>query len=153
MKYLENIKAIRKAKGLTQQEMSDKIGMAKNNYGKVENGQIELTVSRLYQIADILEVSVIALLGESTEDSNVIAELKETNAHLTKKVEEIEENYNRTKEMFDAVWPFAKIFLKFFENVNPKTFIENPDRATLMEELEKKGFDFKDDSLKGLKIP
>ena len=71
---LERIKVLRKAKGITQLDMSDKIGMAKNNYGKVENGHIELTVNRLYEIAEILGVSAISLLSDTATSIETINE-------------------------------------------------------------------------------
>ncbi len=109
MKYLENIKSIRKAKGLTQQEMSEGIGMAKNNYGKVENGQIELTVSRLYQIADILGVSIVTLLGEHVGDAQQVAELEKENAVLKADLE-------RAKKTLDILLPMAEnTFDSFFK--------------------------------------
>ncbi len=43
--------------------MSEMIGTAKNNCGKLENGHIELTAKRLFEIAEILETDVFILLG------------------------------------------------------------------------------------------
>jgi len=129
MKYLENIKSIRKAKGLTQQEMSEGIGMAKNNYGKVENGQIELTVSRLYQIADLLGVSIVTLLGEHVGDAQQVEELEKENAVLKADLE-------RAKKTLDILLPMAentfgtisKAFSAFQEAKNaPPTSIEESD--------------------------
>ncbi len=152
MNYLENIKTIRKTKGLTQVDMSDRLGLTKNNYGKVENGQVELTVSRLYQIADILGVSVNTLLEENTGDGKKLAELEETNSVLLEKYKELETDLSRTKEMFDAIWPFAKEILTIFKNVNWKSVAENKDKETLLKTLKEKGFEIKDDSLSGLKL-
>lgn len=115
MKHLENIRAIRKEKGITQLEMSEKLGMAKNNYGKVENGQTEMAVSRLYQIADILGVNIIKLLGENVGDAQKIAELEKINEEIGKKNKDLQADLDRTKEMFDAVWPFAKTVLDIFK--------------------------------------
>ncbi len=113
MKYLENIKSIRKAKGLTQQEMSEGIGMAKNNYGKVENGQIELTVGRLYQIADILGVSIVTLLGEHVGDAQQVAELEKENAVLKADLDRAKKTLDillpMVENTFDSLYKAAKV--------------------------------------------
>lgn len=76
MKVLEKIKESRKRKLLSQDDMSDRLGMSQNNYGKIERGDTELTVSRLIQIAKAIEVPVFELVGE---DVNGIIELIKQN--------------------------------------------------------------------------
>jgi transcriptional regulator with XRE-family HTH domain len=73
---LERIRQFRKAKGVTQLEMSEKIGMAKNNYGKLENGHIELSVKRLLDISEILGVSVFSILGHESGKEEKIGQLE-----------------------------------------------------------------------------
>lgn len=138
MNYLENIKAVRKSKGLTQVDMSEHLGLTKNNYGKVENGQVELTINRLYQIADILGVSVVSLLGESTGDTNSLEELKSANAKLETESKALKKDLERTKEMFDAVWPLAEPILKALRNIDPET-LKDRGREAIMEEFKQKG--------------
>ncbi|MCA0231895.1 MAG: helix-turn-helix domain-containing protein [Bacteroidetes bacterium] len=138
MKYLENIKATRKAKGLTQQEMSDKIGMAKNNYGKVENGQIELTINRLYQIADILGVSVVSLLGESTGDASTLEELKRDYKKLESENRDLKGELGRAKETIDLILLFKKEISDLVKMVNPET-LKDRGREAIMEEFKQKG--------------
>lgn len=62
MGYIENIKRVRDNKRVSQTDMAEKLGIAQNNYGRIERGLTELTVDRLYKIAEILEVSVADLL-------------------------------------------------------------------------------------------
>ena len=54
MNAIENIQRIRIEKRLSQAEMAERLGIAQNNYGKIERGITELTVQRLYKIAEIL---------------------------------------------------------------------------------------------------
>lgn len=61
--YIKNIKNLRIEKGLSQKEMAESLGFGHSNYNKIENGIIELSVSKLYEIADILEVSILRILG------------------------------------------------------------------------------------------
>ena len=61
--YIQNIKKLRIEKGLSQKEMAERLGFGHSNYNKIENGLIELNVSKLYEIADILEVPILRILG------------------------------------------------------------------------------------------
>lgn len=61
--YLEKIKSLRTEKGISQKEIADKLGFGQSNYNKIENGLTELNVSKLFEIAEILGVSVSTILG------------------------------------------------------------------------------------------
>lgn len=63
MKVLDNIKKFRNLNNYSQEYMADKLNMATVNYGKVERGKTALTVERLYDISNLLNVSVGELLG------------------------------------------------------------------------------------------
>jgi transcriptional regulator with XRE-family HTH domain len=76
MKVLDNIKRIRKERGLSQEYVAGKILIHTINYGKIENGITALTIERLYEIAKILNVSVSELLGEDTQIIKENIELK-----------------------------------------------------------------------------
>ncbi len=56
--YIE-IKTLREARGITQAAMAEKLGVAHNNYGKIERGEIKLSVERLKEIIDIFNISMI----------------------------------------------------------------------------------------------
>ena len=62
--FLINLKRIRTEKGISQKKMADTLGFAQNNYSKIERGLVELTVNRLYEIAEVLEVSILEILGK-----------------------------------------------------------------------------------------
>lgn len=77
MNVIENIQRIRGEKRISQAEMAEKLGIAQNNYGKIERGITELTVERLYKIAEILSSSPSELLGleiTKSEEKNQIKE-------------------------------------------------------------------------------
>lgn len=57
------IKAIRVSKGLTQNEVDEKIGMAQSNYGQLEKGLIQVPIERLEQLSDIFDMSVGNILN------------------------------------------------------------------------------------------
>ncbi|MEO8255373.1 MAG: helix-turn-helix transcriptional regulator [Flavobacterium sp.] len=54
----KNIKKIRELKNLTREFVADELRMSTSGYGKIERGEVDLTVSKLKKIADVLDVSV-----------------------------------------------------------------------------------------------
>lgn len=60
---IDNIKKFRELKNLTRDELADKLEMSLSGYSKLERGEVELTLNKLYRIADILEVSVSQILN------------------------------------------------------------------------------------------
>lgn len=61
------IKDIRQRKNVSQADMADKMSISLVSYSKIERGITELSVTRLYEIAKLLEVPVNELLGEPTQ--------------------------------------------------------------------------------------
>ena len=59
----DKIKALRKAKGLTQEQMSEYCGMSFAGYKGYEAGRSEPTMTNLIKIANTLEVSLDELCG------------------------------------------------------------------------------------------
>ena len=60
---IENIKKFRELKNITREELADRLAMSLSGYSKLERGEVELTVSKLYRISEILEVSVSQILN------------------------------------------------------------------------------------------
>jgi transcriptional regulator with XRE-family HTH domain len=60
---IENIKKFRELKNLTRDELADKLEMSLSGYSKLERGEVEITLTKLYRIADILEISVSQILN------------------------------------------------------------------------------------------
>jgi transcriptional regulator with XRE-family HTH domain len=56
------IRAIREAKGYTQEYMAEMMGICQSTYAHLESGKTKLHVDRLVKIADLLEVDVTALI-------------------------------------------------------------------------------------------
>ena len=55
----DRIRAIRESKKLTQANMAEELGMKNSSgYAKIERGDINTPLNRLFQIADVLEVSI-----------------------------------------------------------------------------------------------
>lgn len=64
-KLYENIRERRKALGMTQQELAEKIGyMDRSMVAKIENGTVDISQSKIVQIAKALETTPSDLMGE-----------------------------------------------------------------------------------------
>jgi transcriptional regulator with XRE-family HTH domain len=87
----DRVKELRTQRGLTQQQMSEKLGMGRANYSHIENDRVTATSEDLEKIADILVTSTDYLLGRSDDPSVVQTEtpadiktwLRAGNADLT----------------------------------------------------------------------
>lgn len=87
----ENIKAIRKSKGLSQEELAIKLNVVRQTISKWEQGLSVPDSEMLISISEVLETPVSTLLGENiseskADDLKVIAEkLEIINLHLSKR--------------------------------------------------------------------
>ena len=63
MSKLENLKTIRKARGYTQQQLADELGIEYKTYNQYENGKNPIPSNYLVQIAKILDISTDYILG------------------------------------------------------------------------------------------
>ncbi len=63
MSVHEKIRIVRQAKGLTQEEVAEKLDMSVNGYGDIERGETDVNLSRLEQLADLFEMTLVQLFG------------------------------------------------------------------------------------------
>ena len=77
----ENIKAIRKSKGLSQQELAVKLNVVRQTISKWEQGLSVPDSDMLISISEVLETPVSTLLGEKVTTSEV-DDLKAISAKL-----------------------------------------------------------------------
>ena len=96
----ENLKAMRKAKGYTQEELAIKINVVRQTVSKWEKGLSVPDADVLSQIAEVLDTKVSVLLGETiTEetDKDAVAE------QLTKISEQLAIKNRRSKAIWKTV--------------------------------------------------
>ena len=79
MKYsvYENIRKIRELKNLTREFVAAELKMSASGYGKIERGDVDLTVTKLLEISKVLNVSIefifkfdVSVLFNETEENN-----------------------------------------------------------------------------------
>jgi transcriptional regulator with XRE-family HTH domain len=90
---LAKIKSIREKKGLSHEYVGMKLGISQAAYTKIERGQTNLALDRLYQIAEVLDVKLSELLGiDLKTEFNQI-----TNDNSTGYLQKIENFYQENK--------------------------------------------------------
>ena len=75
--FSENLKAVRKAKGYTQEELAIKLNVVRQTVSKWEKGLSVPDADVLSRMADVLDTKVSVLLGGAVEeeaDTNAVAE-------------------------------------------------------------------------------
>ena len=66
---LDNIRKIRELKDLSREWVAHEMGMSLSGYSKLERGEVDWTLTKLGQIAAILEVPVAELFDPALEAS------------------------------------------------------------------------------------
>jgi transcriptional regulator with XRE-family HTH domain len=73
MSVHEKIRLIRETKGLTQEQLAEKLKMSPSAYGDIERGDSDIKLSRLEKIAESLEIKLSELFELNEKGSlNVI---------------------------------------------------------------------------------
>ncbi len=79
-----NMKKFRKAKGLTQEQLAEAMGVTVGTISKWENGNCLPDISMIMELADFYEVSVDVLVGYDTPQKKVPEILERIEAHYRK---------------------------------------------------------------------
>ncbi len=90
-----NLKEIRKARGLSQREVADKLGCSPNVYSRYERGERQPSIDILIDLSRIFEVTVDYLVGNREIES---ASLSKYELELIKEARSADE-----RARFDAL--------------------------------------------------
>lgn len=102
----ENIKAIRKSKGLSQEELAIKLNVVRQTISKWENGLSVPDSDMLISISEVLETPVSTLLGENVIEAKV-DELKVISEKLEIINLQLAQRKNTTRKLFH--WLFISL--------------------------------------------
>ena len=102
----ENIKAIRKSKGLSQQDLAVKLNVVRQTISKWEQGLSVPDSDMLISLSEVLETPVSTLLGETVMESEV-----DTVKALSEKLEIINLQFARKKALRRSVFHWSLIAL------------------------------------------
>lgn len=97
-KLLENIRVLRAKRGLSQENMAEELEMDKSNYGKIERGDVSLTLEKIDKIAEVLEVSTIQLMSGDVE--MIASDSEGDYSSLKKRLEKLEADAKFWKEQY-----------------------------------------------------
>jgi transcriptional regulator with XRE-family HTH domain len=61
-RFADNLRELRKSRGLTQEELAEKAGLHRTYVGSVERGERNVTIDSMDRLAKALDVSVWMLL-------------------------------------------------------------------------------------------
>lgn len=75
---LRNMRSIRKAKGLTQQDVADKMDLPVSYFNKLETGKVDPRMSTLHKVCGAMEIS-IAELFDDPKDMSLKDKLRKLN--------------------------------------------------------------------------
>ena len=96
----KNIKARRKAKGLSQEELAIKLNVVRQTVSKWEKGLSVPDAGMVIQIAEVLDTSVNVLLGEEIP----VSEELDFSKTLAAKLEVLNEQYSKQNEHRRKLW-------------------------------------------------
>ena len=108
----ENIKALRKSKGLTQEELAIRINVVRQTVSKWEKGFSVPDAEALQKIADVLEVDVKQLLGTNVEMG------KSNNNELVEQLARINEQLIIKNKRASRIWKIVGIVLLSIMAIN-----------------------------------
>lgn len=67
-------------KGISQEYMAQMLKISQNQYSKIETGKIQLTISRLEKICEILEIDIKKMI--ELDDQNIYNHFNENNGNV-----------------------------------------------------------------------
>ena len=126
--FSENLKLLRKKKGLSQEELAVRLNIVRQTVSKWEKGLSVPDADLLVKLADVLEVSVAELLGGNipeSEDTNELAEqLSRINEQLAIKNRRSRRIWKVALGILIAFLVF-QIFLVIFASISGTVYSEH----------------------------
>ncbi len=72
--FYSTLRKIRIAKGLSQENLGDSLGITGSAYAQMERGESKVTVERLYELSQIFNMSVEEILSYDDEKNQSLTE-------------------------------------------------------------------------------
>lgn len=67
MELHNKVKRLREINDLSQEDMAEKLNVSKNTYGRLERGEVKISLDRLRKIADIFNIDLSDILKQSEQ--------------------------------------------------------------------------------------
>lgn len=101
----EHIRSLRLAKQMGQGKLARGLGISVAALSKIENGLTDINLSRLAQIAQLLEVSILELISQDIKmaPSNLLAQLEQLKGAMAGKDEEIQALQKKVISLYEKL--------------------------------------------------
>ena len=107
------IKQLRELKNYTQEHMASQLGLSTRAYSKIESGETQLTINRLNDIAHILGIKPIEVLGFDHKNIfNKYAQEANFNQVQSPIIEKLMEQYERRIQGLESEVLFLRTLVK-----------------------------------------
>lgn len=97
----QRLQLLRLEKNLTQEQMGEKLNLSTSAYCKIEYGETDLTLTRLYRIAEVLEIPALALFRQ-IDNSSLAPKGYEASSTVKNDNKEYETNPSDLRELVKA---------------------------------------------------
>lgn len=71
MNFSEKIKSLRETKKWSQDYVASKMGMSTAGYGKIERGEVDITIDKAEQLLKVFETNLLDLLLKDHQQFNI----------------------------------------------------------------------------------
>lgn len=87
----ENIRKFRELKNITREQMAAELGLSLSGYSKIERNETDLTLTRIQQIAEIMDIDISKILNF---DASQIFNVSNNNHNVIQTIGTKAENMN-----------------------------------------------------------
>jgi transcriptional regulator with XRE-family HTH domain len=112
----DNIRLMREYMGFSQEYIADKLGITQQAYSQIEKNPEKTTLKRLKDIADILQVSLVTLLGE--DETYVLQNFNQSGGNAATQMNVTPSNNER--EIYDRLISELKEEILFLRELTRK---------------------------------
>lgn len=103
----ENIRKIRKSKGLTQEEMAHRMGISLTAYRDLEKGATGIVNSNISKIAEITGISTAEVLGYSEQSQTVT--VNDVKAEYNRRIDTLQTRINDLEKIVASLEALIKV--------------------------------------------
>ena len=103
----ENIRKIRKSKGLTQEEMAHRMGISLTAYRDLEKGATGIVNSNISKIAEITGISTAEVLGYSEQSQTVT--VNDVKAEYNSRIDTMQTRINDLEKIVASLEALIKV--------------------------------------------
>lgn len=108
MKFNEKLIKLRKASGLSQEELGDKLNVARQTISKWELGETTPEMDKLEELSNLFEISIDELVKDNTIPNSIIKEIDQ------RKVESLYKDSQNVKSVIRIYLVIGTGILIFF---------------------------------------